>query len=208
MVLQQVASSTYEEAIKWKRNLFMLPSGKAGKEYIGECTHLILKWVNDSQLQSIAIKAFMIMPSLLLEKFSRNSKAKDLPESLKKSLKLWREDDFHSLVREVCFTQSKLIYQNSPTSIEIIAKENFMLSGKVHAALKLFSDSESAQIFPTSKHTTDLLKEKNPEVASKYDDLLLHGLEKLYKEYAYEEINATLIYKFHVKSREQHVHQT
>ena len=35
----------------------MMPSGKAGKEYIDECTRLILEWVSDSQLQSIAIKA-------------------------------------------------------------------------------------------------------------------------------------------------------
>ena len=34
MDLQQLVSSTYEEAIKWKRNLFILTSGKAGKEYI------------------------------------------------------------------------------------------------------------------------------------------------------------------------------
>ena len=68
MGLQQVVSSRNEHAIKWKRNLFMLPSGKAAKEYIDECTRLILEWVNDSQPQSIAIKALMIMPLLLLQK--------------------------------------------------------------------------------------------------------------------------------------------
>ena len=46
----------------------MLPSGKAAKEYIDECTRLILEWVNDSQPQSIAIKTLMIMPLLLLQK--------------------------------------------------------------------------------------------------------------------------------------------
>ena len=42
MDLQQVVSSIYDEVIKWSRNLFMLLSGKAGKKYIDECTHLIL----------------------------------------------------------------------------------------------------------------------------------------------------------------------
>ena len=69
-----------------------------------------------------------------------------------------------------------------------------MLSGKVNAALRLLSDTENAKI-PISKQTIDLLKEKHPVGASKYDDLLLHGLEKSYEEYAYEEINGTLIYK-------------
>ena len=41
--LQQVVSSTHEGNIKRKRNLFMLPSGKAGKEYTDECNRLILE---------------------------------------------------------------------------------------------------------------------------------------------------------------------
>ena len=101
----------------------MLPSGKAGKEYIDECTRLILEWVHDSQLQGIAIKALMIMPSLLLQKCSRNSKVKYHTESLKRRLKLQKEGDFDGLVREIRFIHSKLICQNSPTSIKLMAKK-------------------------------------------------------------------------------------
>ena len=68
MELQQPISSTYEEAIKWKRNLLMLPSEKASEKYLDEFTRSILEWVNYRQLQSIAIKALMVMPSLLLQK--------------------------------------------------------------------------------------------------------------------------------------------
>ena len=50
MDLQQIVSSTYEEAIKWRRNLFTLH----------KCTRVILEWVNDGELQSIAIEALMI----------------------------------------------------------------------------------------------------------------------------------------------------
>ena len=182
MDLQQVVSSTYEKVIKWKRNVFMLPSGKTGKEYIDECTHLILEWVNDSPLQSIAIKALMIMPSLLLQKCSKNSKAQDHTESLKRRLKLWKEGDFDDLIKEVRFVRSKLIYQNSSTSIELMATmfNNFMLSGKVNAALRPLSDTENAGILPTSKQTIDLLKEKHPVGAPKYDDLLPHTVRKNY----------------------------
>ena len=88
----------------------MLPSGKAGKEDIDECTRLILEWVNESQLQSVAIKALMIMVSLLLQKRSRNSKSKDRTESLRRRQKLWKRADFDGLVREVHFIESKLIY--------------------------------------------------------------------------------------------------
>ena len=72
----------------------------------------------------------MIMPSSLLQKCSRNFKAEDHTESLKKRSKLWKESDYDGLVREVRFIQSKLIYQNNPTSNELMAKKfnNFMLS--------------------------------------------------------------------------------
>ena len=81
----------------------------------------------------------MIMPSLLLQKCCRISKAKYHTESLKRRLKLSKEIDFDVLVREVCFIQSKQIYHNSPTLIELMAKKfnNFMLSGKINAASRL-----------------------------------------------------------------------
>ena len=137
----------------------MLPSGKAGKEYIDEYTRLILEWVNGSNFQCIAIKACMIMPSLLLQNCSRNSKAKNHTESHKGRLKLWK-GDFDVIVREEHFLQSKLIYQNSPTSIEVMAKKfnNFMLSGKVNAVLRPLSDTESAGILSTNIQTIDLLQ--------------------------------------------------
>ena len=90
------------------------------------------------------------MPSLLLQICSRNSKAKYHTESMKRRLKLWKED---GLVREVCFIQSKLNYQNSSTSIELMAGKlnNFTLSEKVNAALRLLSNTESAGILLTTK---------------------------------------------------------
>ena len=141
----------------------------------------------------------MIIPSFFffLQTFSRNSKAKDHTESLNRRLKLWKEGDFDDLVRVVRFIQFKLIYQNSPTSTELMAKNfnNFMLSEKVNAALRLLSETKSAGILPNSKRTVDPLKEKHPVGAPKCNDLLRHGPEELYEEYAYKEINGALIYK-------------
>ena len=139
----------------------------------------------------------MIMPSLLLQKCSRNSKAKNHTESLQRRLKLWKKGDFYGLNREVRLIQPKLIYRNSPTSVELMAKKfnNFMLSGKVIVALRLLSDTESAGILPTTKQIIDHLKEKHPVGAPKYDDLSIHGPEELYEEYTYEEIKGALTCK-------------
>ena len=86
--------------------------------YIYECTRLILKWVNDNHLQSIALKALMIVPLLLLQKCSGISKGEYHTESLKERLKLWKEVEFDGLVREVRFIQSKLVYHLSCVNLD------------------------------------------------------------------------------------------
>ena len=69
-------STVYEQIVYWRKNLFFLPSGKAGKQYIGETTKLMNEWLQESHLKDIAFKAIMTMPNLL-QKPSKNSKAKD-----------------------------------------------------------------------------------------------------------------------------------
>ena len=54
----------------------MIPSGKAGKEFITELSSWLNKFNNDTPLQSVALKVYMVLPSLLLQKPSRKSKAK------------------------------------------------------------------------------------------------------------------------------------
>ena len=40
------SNNTYEKIVHWKRNLFMLPSGAAGKNYIEEVARLMKLWIN------------------------------------------------------------------------------------------------------------------------------------------------------------------
>ena len=35
----------YEKIVFWRKNLFLLPSGKAGKEFISEMTRLLNSWI-------------------------------------------------------------------------------------------------------------------------------------------------------------------
>ena len=47
----------YEEIIHWRRNLFLVPSGRAGKNFINECIQLIQERTNCSPLYNISLKA-------------------------------------------------------------------------------------------------------------------------------------------------------
>ena len=61
----------------------MLPTGRAGKDVIDEITRLLNAWILDSSMKHITFKVIMVMPSLILQKPSRNSKAKDHSEALR-----------------------------------------------------------------------------------------------------------------------------
>ena len=64
----QAVTAAYEEIIHWRRNLFLTPSGKAGKLFVSEMARLFRAYGEGSALESIALKAAMIMPALLLQK--------------------------------------------------------------------------------------------------------------------------------------------
>ena len=61
-------SLVYEKIVHWKKNLFLLPSRRAEKQFIEETTKLMNEWLHDSTLKDITFKAAMIMSSLLLQK--------------------------------------------------------------------------------------------------------------------------------------------
>ena len=76
-IFEKNLNNAYEKIVHWKKNIFLLPTGKAGKEFIDQMTRLVGEWNNDSPLKSISLKALMVMPCLLLQKPSKTSKAKD-----------------------------------------------------------------------------------------------------------------------------------
>ena len=84
--IQLIVNATHDEIVHWRKNLFLMPSGKVGKQFIRETTHLLDSWTNESFLCKIALKAVMIMPALQKPKY--NFKARDHTDCLKRRLSL------------------------------------------------------------------------------------------------------------------------
>ena len=82
--LQQI----HEKAAYWKRNLFLLPSGKAGRSFIDEIASLLKNWIAGAAFDNTAFKAVMVVPRLLSHKPSKNSKAKEHLIALERRMKL------------------------------------------------------------------------------------------------------------------------
>ena len=79
---EENVSFTNENILYWKKNIFLLPTGKSGECFIDETVRLTDAWVRGSPLNNIAFKAFMIMPSILLQKPSKDSKTKEHTKAL------------------------------------------------------------------------------------------------------------------------------
>ncbi len=65
----------YNQIVHWKRNLFKVPSGKAGIFFVRVLSRLFQAYADCSALETVALKAAMTMPSLLLQKPHSKSKA-------------------------------------------------------------------------------------------------------------------------------------
>ena len=175
--LEQTVSCIYEECMRWRRNLFLLPTGKSGKKFIEECTRLINAWNDKNILCSIAIKAFMVLPQLLLQKPSKTSKTKDHVNCLERRLVLWEKGDFDSLVRESRTIQKSLTSGTNTTTTSSLAKQfsNLMLHGKVNPALRLLSNEGNQGVLPLTDENLQALLSKHPVGRPKHEEMLLQG---------------------------------
>ena len=88
-LFERKLSLAYEKIVHWNKNLFLLPSGQAGKSFTDEMSQLMNEWIHESPLKDIVFKAIMVIPGLLLQKPSRKSKSKDHLKSLENRMKLW-----------------------------------------------------------------------------------------------------------------------
>ena len=68
MAFGRALNRVYDETVHWSRNLFKIPSGKAGKTFVRELSRLFRAFADRSALESVAMKAAMVMPALLLQK--------------------------------------------------------------------------------------------------------------------------------------------
>ena len=58
----------YEETVHWRPNVFEVPRGKIGSAFVKEVSRLIEAYNDTTALESIAMKAVMVLPALLLQR--------------------------------------------------------------------------------------------------------------------------------------------
>ena len=61
-------------AVHWKRNIFQVRKGNIGKQFVDEFARLYVAFADGSALESVSLKAAIVMPNLLLQKPHHSSK--------------------------------------------------------------------------------------------------------------------------------------
>ena len=167
----------YEKIVFWKKNLFMLPKGASGKDYIKETTRIINAWIVDSPMQGCAWYAVHVMPALLLQKPSKTSKSKEHVEALSRRLAKWKKGEFSQLFREAETLQKRLPKVDRKKNIQVISRKfrEHVSKGNVNSAIKLLSNNMEGGILPLNDKTKSLLKLKHPESRKANEDIKLQG---------------------------------
>ena len=190
-------NSIYDEVVKYRRNIFNLPSGRAGKEFITELTFWLKQFNSESHFNQISIKVFMILPSILLQKPSPKSKSKDHTACLIRRIELWRHGNLTVLLKEIRNIQSKFVNSKKTKSVEEISRifAKNVMEGKISSAIKYLDRESSSGVISLSDSVMKELKEKHPEAAPISDNILLHGPIDLIPSCFFDSIDETLVFK-------------
>ena len=146
-----------------------------GEKYIEEITRLLKLWIQDSPLKSIALKAVNVIPALLLQKPSKNSKSKDHSLSLERRLKSLEEGNISNLLHEGETIQDRMKISGKGMNIEKISWKfkKMMSKGNVNRAFKHLMENMSNGILPLNDKTLKMLKQKHPEADGPLQDVLM-----------------------------------
>ena len=106
--IREVVVKTYNITTRWKRNIFYLPTGKAGECFIEELTKVISHFNDGGAFESVSLMMVTIMFPLLLQKPAPNSKTADHMRYLEKRINMWKEGRISELLDERKTIQNRM----------------------------------------------------------------------------------------------------
>ena len=180
----------YDEIVKWRKNTFLVPYGKIGREFIDKFTEHINDWNNGSPLQHIALKAAIVLLAVGVQKPSQKSKAKDHKECLGKRLDQWNRGEIDFLLRQGRAIQRRLISsyrKNEPDSARVFA--NLFMLGNINSALRYLSGENGGGVLSLTDDGMKQLREKHPEAQEAQLGTLVFGPTEQVPDSIFQQIN-------------------
>ena len=190
--ISNAVNEAYRKAVTWKKNLFKVPTGKAGQEFIEEVTKVLGFFISGSHFESVAITMVMIMFPLLLQKPSQKSKSKDHSKRLAERLILWKSGELFTLIRQCSKIQDRLKDPKANDRHHEKVFTRLMLQGKVSAALR-WVGSQRSGLLDVDDEVVSCLKEKHPIPGTVVEEALLKGPVEAFEDIIFDSIDAELV---------------
>ena len=154
--------------------------------------------------KGIALKVYIILPCLMLQKPPSTSKARDHTDALRNRLRMWNEGNFMEILREGTIIQQRIDNSSKRSSnpedlARILAK--LMFEGKVNAAMKLIDKNSDSGVLPGTDEVINLLKEKHPGPGPVDFETLMKGPLQPPSNAHFFEINEASIFKAAMHTR-------
>ena len=186
----------YEDMLRWKKNLFQVPTGQCGKDFISLISEWMGNYVTGNTFQALAMKVIMIIPNLLLQKPSAASKAKDHFLALEERLKQWGEGKITELWKNCQVIQKKLSARPPKPANDINRIfTKLVFEGKLGAAMKFLDENAENAVLKPTPEVIEKLKSLHPEPSEILPETLLHGARVQVPTACFNEINEQTIKK-------------
>ena len=200
--IDEVLNEAYDEIIKWRKNFFKLPFGSSSKAIVEEACNLMTLYNTKPEWEGLAVKALIVFLPLVLQKPSKNSKAKDHKKHLERRLRMWREGLITSLLHEGEEIQKRLNNNKNPPKQNLTKSfTNLILQGKISAACKLINRNQGGPL-DINDQVMEILHQKHPEAQSADARAIVEDRTPRFVEpIAFEGIDGQLIFKAAMQTR-------
>ena len=155
-------------------------------------------------MESVSIKAAMVLPALIFQKPFKTSKSKDHVACIERRLKIWKDGQFCPLMDEAKDIQMKFIQtatQRCDESVSISHKfSDLMKKGKVKQALCLISE-DGTRVLSLDEMANEtctvrgVLWEKHPDGHDLLQEVISHPVDHDVHPIIFEEIDCASILK-------------
>ena len=178
----------YEECVTWRRNLFIVPFGAAGKQFVEEIARLVRIFSDAAPNRERAWTSIAVACHLLLQKPHGQGSSSEHGTHLTRRLAVWKSGDINTLLRECRCIQAHLpahhtrnVDQSGQIDDTLFSK--LVCSGKTQSAIRMVCSSGSGGVLSMSDTVSgspgstvrDILLDKHPQPAVPPDDALLQG---------------------------------
>ena len=180
-----------------EKNLFLVPRGKVGTEFINELARLIRLFTTPTKWTRLALAKVHIFIPLMLQKPSPKSKAKDHTKYLDQRLKWWKAGDLKSILAEDREIQ-KLLKKSQDKKTQSKERNfcNLMLLGKVSQAMKFINNEDNTRgVHSLTDGIKVVLEEKHPKARNVSEDIILPHTSIEPQPVIFEGIYGTAVYK-------------